>query len=126
MSSRGKQSHKKSVDIQKIEWDKRQQKREELCNQWNKKKSNRNMSGEGHPDRACEQSESDRDRPELATTTAVVTPDRSSDAQLNIHQPVDEPESMDYEESGPTLRTSPTPGNQSMDKIISPTKVADR
>jgi hypothetical protein len=63
---------------------------------------------EGHPDRVCEQSESDRDRPELAIAAAAVTPDRSSDAQLNIHQPVDEPESMDYEESGPTLRTSPT------------------
>jgi hypothetical protein len=67
------------------------------------------MSGEGHPVRACEQSESDRDRPELATATVATTPDRCSDAQLNIHQPVDEPESMDYEESGPTLRTSPAP-----------------
>jgi hypothetical protein len=109
MSSRGKQAHKQSVDIQKIEWDKRQQKREELRNQWNNKNLNRNMSGEGQPVRACEQSESDRDRPELATTTAAVTPDRYNDAQLNLHQPVDEPESMDYEESGPTLRTSPAP-----------------
>jgi hypothetical protein len=109
MSSRGKQAHKKSMDIQKIERDKRQQKREELHNQWNKKNSNRKMSGEGHPVRAHEKSESDRDRPELATTTVVTTPDRYNDAQLNFHQPVDEPESMDYEESGPTLRTSPTP-----------------
>jgi hypothetical protein len=109
MSSRGKQSHKKSTDIQKIERDKRKQKREELCNQWNNKKSNRKMFGEGHPDRAREQSESDIDRPELAIATASVTPDRSSDAQLEHPSTDDEPESMDYEESGPTLRTSPTP-----------------
>lgn len=65
------------------------------------------MFGEGHLDRARKQSESNIDQPELAIVVALVTPDRSSDAQLNIHQPNDEPKSMDYEESRPSLCTSP-------------------
>jgi hypothetical protein len=73
------------------------------------KKLNRKTYRDGHPDSACDQSESDRDRPELEIVAVVETLDRSSNTQLNIHQPIDEPKSMDYEESEPTLRTSPTP-----------------
>jgi hypothetical protein len=53
-----------------------------------------------------EQSQTDKYPPDLATTTAATTPDRSSDTHMNIHQLVDEPESMDYEEYGPALLTS--------------------
>jgi hypothetical protein len=131
MSSRGKQAHKKSTDIQRLEWDKRKKKREELCNLWNSQKSNRKMIGEGHPDRAREQSESEMNRPELEITTAAMTPERSSDvelieARLNAYQPEDEPESMDYEESGPMIHTSPHARNQPVNKIIPPAKTSDR
>ena len=109
MSSRGKKAHKKSTNIQKIKRDKRKQKREELHNQWNSKKYNRKMSREGHPVRAHEDSDSYKDQLELEIVAVTVTPDKSNDAQLNAHQSVDELESMDYEECGPALRTSPTP-----------------
>jgi hypothetical protein len=114
MSSRGKQEHKKSIDIQRSKRDKRKKKREEICNLWNSQKSNRKIIEEGKPDKECEHSESETNRPDLAITTATVTPDRSSDvefieARLNSYQPKDKPESMDYEESGPTIHTSPVP-----------------
>jgi hypothetical protein len=38
-----------------------------------------------------------------------MTPVRYNDGQLNLHQLVEKMESMDYEEYGPSLRTSPTP-----------------
>jgi hypothetical protein len=57
MSSRGKQIYKQTFDIQKLEWDKRQNKREEIPNMWNNHKLNRKMVGEDNPDRACEQSD---------------------------------------------------------------------
>jgi len=64
------------------------------------------MSGEAHLVRVREKSESDRDRPEPTTKETMETPDRYSDAHLNFHQMVDKMESMDYEEYGPSLRTS--------------------
>jgi hypothetical protein len=67
------------------------------------------MSGEGQLVRSCENPESDRYRTELSTSTVAMTLDVCSDTQLNFHQPVDEPYSMDYEESGLDLHTSPTP-----------------
>jgi hypothetical protein len=112
MSSRGKQAHKQATDIQRLERDKRKKKREELCNLWYSQKSNRKMIREGHPDRVCEQSESEINRPEMEITTVAVTPDRRSDAQLiearmNSYQLEDQPESMDYEDSGPMICSSP-------------------
>lgn len=112
MSLGGKQAQKQAIDIQRLEQDKRKKKREELRNLWNSQKSNRKMFGEGQPDRAREQSESEINRLELAITVVAATPDRRSDAQLiearmNSYQPEDQPESMDYEESGPMIRSSP-------------------
>ena len=114
MSSRGKQAHKKSTDIQRLEKDERKKKREEIFNLWNSQKSNRKMIEEVKTDKECEHSESETNRLDLAITTTTVTPDRSSDvefieARLNAYEPKYEPESMDYEESGPVIRTSPTP-----------------
>lgn len=112
MSLGGKQAQKQAIDIQRLEQDKRKKKREELRNLWNSQKSNRKMFGEGQPDRAHEQSESEINRLELVITVVAATPDRRSDAQLiearmNSYQPEDQPESMDYEESGPMIRSSP-------------------
>jgi hypothetical protein len=76
MSSRGKQAYKQSIDIQRLERDKRKKKREELCNLWNNQKSNRKMIGEGQPDRVREQFESEMNRPELEITTAVQRPSK--------------------------------------------------
>jgi hypothetical protein len=95
MSSRGKQAHKKSTDIQRLEWDKRKKKREELHNLWNSQKLNRNILREGQPDIVHEKSDSEANRPDLAITTAAMTPERSSDVELietrlNSYQPEDE------------------------------------
>ena len=114
MLLRGKQAHKQSTNIQRLERNKRKKKREEICNLWNSQKSNRKMIEEGKTDKECEHSESETNRPDLAITTAMMTPDRSSDvefieARLNSYQPKDELESMDYEYSGPMIRTSPVP-----------------
>jgi hypothetical protein len=116
MSSRGKQAHKKDNDIQKLEWDKRKNKREDFCNMWYSQNSNRKMVYEGQPDRAHEQSQSEMNRPELEITTVVVTPDIRSDIQLiedrrNSYQLEDKPHSMDYEYSGPNIRSSLIPKN---------------
>jgi hypothetical protein len=114
MSSRGKQAHTKSIDIQRLERDERKKKREEICNLWNSQKSNRKMIKEGKTDKECEHSESETNRLDLAITTTTVTPDRSSDVEfietrLNSYKLKDGTESMDYEESGPTIHTSPVP-----------------
>jgi hypothetical protein len=69
-------------DIQKLERDKRQKKREEIRNPWTNQKLNRKMVGGDQLDRACEQSESERNRPELAITIATTILDRSNEAQL--------------------------------------------
>jgi hypothetical protein len=112
MSSRGKKIYKQMTDIQKLERDKRKKKREEIHNMWNNQNSNRKIVGEDHPDRACEQSESDMNRPDLEITTVATTPDRSNEVQLieasmGTHQLEDQPKSMDYEDSGPTICTPP-------------------
>jgi hypothetical protein len=114
MLLRGKQAHKQSTNIQRLERNKRQKKREEICNLWNSQKSNRKMIEEGNLDRECENSKSEMNRPDLEITTTAVTLDRSSDvdfieARLNAYQLKDEPESMDYEETGPMIHTSPAP-----------------
>jgi hypothetical protein len=75
------------------------------------------MVGGDHPDRVCEQSESERNRPELEITTTAVIPDRSNEAQLieasmGAHQLENQPESMDYEESGPHDMHSSCSSNQ--------------
>jgi hypothetical protein len=74
MSSRGKKMNKKSTDIQRLEWGKRKNKREEIHNLWNNWKSNRKMVGEYQPDRAHEQSESEINQPEMAITTVRRSP----------------------------------------------------
>jgi hypothetical protein len=52
MSLRGKQIYKKMTDIQKLEQDKKQKKREETCNMWINQNSNRKIVREDYPDRA--------------------------------------------------------------------------
>jgi hypothetical protein len=56
MSSKGKKIYKQAPNIQKLERDKRQKKREEIRNLWNNQKSNRKMVREDKPDIVCEKS----------------------------------------------------------------------
>jgi hypothetical protein len=46
---------------------------------WHSQNSNRKLVGEVHPDRACEKSESDMNRPDLEITTTTTTLDRSNE-----------------------------------------------
>jgi hypothetical protein len=80
------------------------------------------MSGEGQLVRACEQSESDKDQPKLATTIAATTPDRYNDAQLNFHQPINEPEKYGLQRIWTSFMYVSHTRNQSKDKIIFLTK----
>jgi NurA-like 5'-3' nuclease len=68
------------------------------------------MVGGDHPDRACEQSESERNQLELEITIVVMILYKSNKAQLieasmGAHQPKNQAESMDYEGSGPSIFT---------------------
>jgi hypothetical protein len=74
MLSRGKKTYKKSIDIHRLERDKRKKKREELPNLWSIQKSNRNMIKEGHLGRVCEKYESEMNQPELEIKIVAVTP----------------------------------------------------
>jgi hypothetical protein len=87
-------------------------KREYIHNLWISQNLNIKMIEEGQPDRACEQSTSEINRLEMEITVVAATHDRRSHAQLimsrmNSYQLEDQPEIMDYEESRPTIRSSP-------------------
>ena len=74
------------------------------------------MIEKGKPNRECDHSKYETNRPDLEITTNAVILDRSSDvefieARLNAYELKYEPESMDYEESGPMIHTYPAPKN---------------
>jgi hypothetical protein len=82
MSSRGKKIYKQMTNIQKLEWDKRKKKRDEICNMWNNRNSNRKIVREDDPNRGHEQSESNRNRRDMAIKTATMTPEKSNEVNL--------------------------------------------